>query len=1723
MATSNFQQVCDLLGLKLVGPKGDDFGERLPLASQQALLRAWGIEISEDHALETVGAALAKNHWQRIINPVMVTDEETQPLVFVIRLSHDALKQSLHWIFTEESGSSWEGTVNPAELEILEEVELEDERFLSLRLIIDDLHPPTGYHQLTIQDGSTGKGLFGRCTLVITPLTCYSPPSLEPEARIWGVSCQLETIKSRRNWGVGDLSDLQAILSWAAENGAGTVMVAPLLFRRFPNDNQLYPSLPSSRCFLDPLYLDVEAVADFRESEQVRAQVNDPAFQVRLANLRDSDQIAHNEVAAVKRMVFEALWHHFQLNHLDPETDRGWSFRHFQTTGGRRLQAFAVYAALQDHFRESTETEGDVALWPEPFQNPASPELTDFVRTSQERIEYHQYLQWQLELQLAELGKRSMELGLKVGLTLSLPAGIDGAGFDAWHQPSLFGNELQVYDDGGGQDCYPAGPPVLKAKLAEMVYEPFIAMLRCNMRHAGALCFRSIGMLDRQLWHSAERTEAEPVYLAQGTADLLGIIALESRRNRCLVIGEHRAPLSNDFVETLRHRGILLSRPGYFEKDPGDDCLESSCPPSQTVIMMTSRYDLCSFSTFWQGRDIALLSAMCPDFDDEARENTVIARALTRAYLLVALNRENLLPPGYDMDPASVPVMAPDLIRAVLSFLVRTPARIFLVPLVDLPLKTGQDTTPDLPQGPAWRQRMTVEWESLTADELLPQLFREFCRERGIGVVRPSWPLADRRRRQRATSPRSFYRLQFNQGFTFRRAAALIPYLKELGISHCYASPYLKARPGSSHGYDIIDHSALNPEIGSREDYEEFVVALDRNSMAQILDMVPNHMGVGPDNTWWTDILENGQASLYADFFDINWQSREEQLQNRILLPVLGNYFGAVLEAGALRLVFQAERGSFCISYYDQCYPLAPETYPQIMGHDLQRLETRVGSDHEGFLELQSLTVSFANLPGREECGKEKRGIRARNKEVLKRLLARLCREIPEIASFLEENIIYLNGEPGRPRSFDPLEKLLAQQAFRLAFWRVASDEINYRRFFDINDLAGIRMERKDVFDTTHRFVLDLIATGKIDGLRIDHPDGLYDPGAYFCNLQAAVAGISMEQWKIPTEQQSARERQAALPLYVVVEKILADFEQLPAAWMVHGTSGYDFSCLVNDLFVDQSTEADMTAIYHQFIGRQVDFSLLAHDCKRLIIKTAMAGEINVLSSQLHHLARQNRYTQDYTLNGLRAALTEIVAFFPVYRTYCTAEAFTESDRHYVELAVDQARNRQQAEDTSIYDFIKSVLLLEPAPLGEEENPQRTSSIDFIMKFQQYTGPIMAKGLEDTAFYIYNRLLSLNEVGSDPRRFGVSVASFHAANQARSDNWPAAMLTTSTHDSKRSEDVRARINVLSEMPAEWRDALTRWQELNREKKIPAGAEVVPSKNDEYALYQNLLGVWPSEEMTAADREVFRERFTASMLKMIREAKVHTSWLNQNATYEAAMSHFIGKLLDGEDRAFLEDFIRFQKKVAWFGLLNSLSQLLLKLTSPGVPDIYQGNEIFHFCLVDPDNRQAVDFDQRMAMLDGLRRLAADDSVSPADHMLNLLQNPFDGRIKMYLLWKTLRYRQENSALFEQGSYEPIQAQGVGQEHVCAFGRRYQDRTLLVAVPRLVARLLHQEPTRLPLGSEVWQDTVLLLSGQHKDRVCTNVLTGEERTGLGTGTGIPLADLFSPLPFALLALR
>jgi len=952
--------------------------------------------------------------------------------------------------------------------------------------------------------------------------------------------------------------------------------------------------------------------------------------------------------------------------------------------------------------------------------------------------------------------------------------------------------------------------------------------------------------------------------------------------------------------------------------------------------------------------------------------------------------------------------------------------------------------------------------------------------------------------------PVALYRLQFNKGFTFCHAAALVPYLAALGISHCYASPYLRARPGSSHGYDIIDHHQLNPEIGTPEDYERFVAALHEHGMGQILDMVPNHMGImGSDNTWWLDVLENGQSSTYAEYFDIDWKPLKEELQGRVLVPVLADQYGAVLDRGELRLTFDKQKGEFYIVYFQHRFPLDPSDYPRILTAGMQALERELGVQDIYFIELQSLLSAFNHLPSRKELAPEQQAERLRDKEIHKRRLAALCEKSTSVAELIERSILALNGTPGNSASFDALDELIKAQAYRLTFWRVAADEINYRRFFDINDLAALCQENEVVFHQTHDFVLQLLGEGKIDGLRIDHPDGLYNPRQYFQRLRDGPKG-------------SLRDNSDPNSYYIVAEKILTGEEALPQDWPIQGTTGYSSANLMNGLLVDPGGERRIDRIYRAFLGKPVNFKKSLCECKKLVMDRWLNSELNVLATQLNRIALLDRHTSDFTLKALRDALTEVIASFPVYRTYVAGDEVSATDRRYIGEAVSRAKAKSSAGDSTVYDFIHEVLLTRRAE-GRTQSYQR-SVIHFAMRFQQYTSVLMAKGLEDTCLYRYNRLVSLNDVGSDPLHFGVSPQEFHRKIHARARIWPHEMVTTSTHDSKRSEDVRARINVLSEIPIAWNRQLRIWRSLNRQWKVMANGAEAPEPNDEYLLYQTLVGAWPYEITDGNPPPPFGDRIRNYMLKAMREAKEKTGWAKHNEPYESAVSEFINSILQSAE--FLDAFRPFQRKVAYFGMLNGLSQTLLKLTVPGVPDIYQGNELWEFRLADPDNRYQVDFAIREKALEHLRRNRPEGSEQLQAFTRELLARPENGQVKLYLIWTTLSLRKANPDLFGDGDYLPLRSMGEHAKHVIAFARANESAKVMVMATRMCAKLFQGEPC-LPSGAAFWKDTRIHLPDR-LGQLFRNVFTGTsvEAEIQPNGSALSAAHLFEEFPVALL---
>jgi (1->4)-alpha-D-glucan 1-alpha-D-glucosylmutase len=993
--------------------------------------------------------------------------------------------------------------------------------------------------------------------------------------------------------------------------------------------------------------------------------------------------------------------------------------------------------------------------------------------------------------------------------------------------------------------------------------------------------------------------------------------------------------------------------------------------------------------------------------------------------------------------------------------------------------------------------------------------------------------------------PVAIYRLQFNHLFRFPDAESIIAYLYELGISDCYASPYLMAKKGSLHGYDILNHNQINPEIGTEEEYKEFVEELKKYGMGQILDIVPNHMNITEkENVWWMDILENGQSSIYADFFDIDWKPVKDELESKVLLPILGNQYGQVLENQELSLRF--DEGAFFIGYGDKTFPVEPTSYHKILEFRADDLEKETEKDHPHLQELLSIITALTHLPPHTEKDGQKMMERRREKEIIKKRLWNLYNDSDQIRSFIDQNLRIFNANKENPKSFDLLEELLDRQVYRLSYWRVATEEINYRRFFDINELAAIRMEDPVVFDEIHKLIFKLIKEGKVTGLRVDHPDGLYNPFEYFYRLQKGcftqiclremekeIAGKQENPSPFP-DTASLEERIGSLydeelfknfssPLrtffYIVGEKILTKGERMPDDWSVSGTVGYVFLNPVNGVFIATENAKAFDRIYTRFIGSKIDYQDLFYQKKKLIMLTAMSSETNTLGHDLDRISEKDRHTRDFTLNSLTIAIIEAIACFPVYRTYVTSCGVIERDRRYIEQAISKAKRKNPALNVTVFDFLKNVLLLQyPEDFKETD---KTEWLDFTMRFQQVCAPIMAKGLEDTLFYVYNRFVSQNEVGGAPEKFGTTLEAFHGQNIERSKFWPHGLITTSTHDTKRSEDVRARLNVLSEIPDQWNHHINRWSRINKRKKLVIDGQAVPDRNEEYLLYQTLVGVWPLQPMEEVDYELFKNRIKDYMLKAIREAKVNTSWISPNITYEEALLKFIDTILSHRQKnPFLRDFYGLQGKVAYFGMFNSLSQTLLKMTSPGVPDFYQGTEMWDFSLVDPDNRKPVNFDIRKKMLGALEDKMAAYGADRIGFARELMLKWMDGTIKLYVTFRSLNYRKENYKLFMDGTYTPLYGEGNLKDRVCAFARQGEGKIVLVIVPRFLADLTQTDEP--PLGRKVWRESSITVPSEIVEERFRNIFTGEivDATESDGKNRLVLGQVFANFPVALL---
>ncbi|WP_230530911.1 malto-oligosyltrehalose synthase [Microvirga roseola] len=1582
----------------------DAFGKSVQITpeTRRALLAGLGLDIETESAAQDSLARLEQLKGGAV--PAVIPVEAEQPGKIRLRNSPGPVA----WHLAEENGATHEGRLAKG----------------ASALEIPAL--PMGYHWLRIGEV--------QATVIAAPAKCWQPESLERGARLWGTTAQIYSLRSEDDYGIGDYTDVALAAEGVGALGGAFLGLSPAHALFTSDRSKISPYSPSSRLFLEPLYIDPAAVKGFAESGAARL-LDEPDMQQRLARLKSSQLIDYAAVWALKRPLLDALWSHFR------ETGDHAAFEAFRQECGEALEAHATFEMLSEHFRE--QGRHWLGEWPEAYRDAKSDEVRRLSAEKSERVAFHAWLQWLADCQFEDAAERARAAGMPVGLYRDLAVGADSGGSEIWATPDRFAPTLSVGappDPLGPQGQDWGLPPFNPLTLEEQGLAAFRDLVTANMRHAGAIRIDHAFQLQRLFLIPSGAPASQGAYIDYPFEAMLAVLRVESHRNRCLVIGEDLGTGPEGFSDAIMEAGILSYRVLPFEREEAAFKKPEDYPRSALAVFTT--HDLPTFVGWWRGLDVDLRQTF-GIFDPETAAREHAARMADRRHFAQALAEENLLPsPGAPEEPP---------LEEAMRYLARTRSALAGLQIEDASGELNQPNLPGMDVGhPNWRRRLSNTVESITAPGSLMARLAVVMAEEGRDARSRATALA-------APPPRATYRLQFHKDFTFDDAVGIVPYLAELGISHVYSSPIQAASPGSTHGYDIVDHSVINPELGGEEGFRRLAEAMKAHGLRLVLDIVPNHMGVGgKDNDWWLSVLEWGRLSPVADAFDIDWE--RPGAGGKLIVPFLGKLYGQALEDGELKLTFNEDEGSFSVWHWEHRFPICPTNYAAILDRAIASLSDP--AKHDAFI---ALAERFRSLSDPSEA------------ESLKRALAEAAVHTAAVKQAIDRAPKTINGAPGAPDSFNALHRLIEAQAYRPAYWRVASSDINYRRFFDINSLAGIRVEIPEIFERTHELIFRLVDEGLIHGLRIDHIDGLADPEDYSRALQQRVGP----------------------GFYVVVEKILEPGEKL-RPWPVAGTSGYDTLNLIDGVLVDTDSGEAFERIYRERSGLSGSYEALLKDAKIEITEKNFASELEVLASDIKTIADADRRTRDYTVFALRRALVDIIAAFPVYRSYLRAGEPDPEDIRLIEDTVEHAKRESSLPDTTVHDFIAAALLGRIGKAGEADLRR------FRRRFQQLTGPVMAKSLEDTLFYRYGRLIALNEVGGDPGHFGIPLAAFHEMNQERARDWPHAMIATATHDTKRGEDARARLIALSEVPDEWAQALDLWREAVTPHLSKVEGAPAPDANDQVILLQALLGAWPLELLEEADADQltsFRERMEGYVTKALREAKRHTNWVAPNEAYENAALGLLRTILDAKS-PIIARIRPFAQRLSFLGMLNGLSRTVLKLTLPGVPDIYQGTEFWDFSLVDPDNRRPVDYAARMKALD--------KDVSSAIPFADWRS----GRIKQSILSKLLHDRADAPALYAEGDYETVDIRGDKASHLVAFVRRNGPDALAVLVPRLWAGLTGEGEAAF--DSAIWSDTTIALpEGRWR-----NILDGR-RIDVADA-GIPAGDLLAPLPFAVLRL-
>jgi (1->4)-alpha-D-glucan 1-alpha-D-glucosylmutase len=1592
----------------------DAFGKSVETspATRQALLEGLGLGVETEHEAQASLSRLER--LKAGVLPTVIPVVADRPASIPLRKPSGQIA----WSLTEENGSVHEGHLAKS----------------GATLDIPAL--PMGYHRLHF--GET------EATLIAAPVRCWESDALKHDTRLWGATAQIYSLRSEKDFGIGDYSDVALAAEGVGAIGGSFLGLSPVHALFAADRTKISPYSPSSRLFLEAIYIDPSAVDGFAESGAARI-LEQADMQERLARLRSAQLIDYAEAWALKRPLLDALWIHFQ------STGDKSSFDSFRRSSGEALEAHATFEALAEYLREQGRWWlGD---WPEAFRSAQSEEVRRFRLEQAERVSFHTWLQWIADRQLGKAAERAQAAGLPIGLYRDLAVGADGGGSEIWATPERFATDLSTGappDPLGPQGQDWGLPPFNPLTLEEQGLAAFRDLVASNMRHAGAIRIDHAFQLQRLFLIPSGAPASQGAYVDYPFEAMLAVLRIESHRARCLVIAEDLGTAPEGFSDAIMESGVLSYRVLPFERE-GTSFKKPKLYPRSALAVITT-HDLPTFAGWWRGLDIDLRQTL-GIFDPETSANERSTRLNDRQSFSQALVDEGLLPSGET--PEEPPL------EGAVRYLARASSVLTALQIEDASGELNQPNMPGMDAGhPNWRRRLSHSIEAITAPgSLLSKL--------SVAMAEEGRDARGRRNILAAPPPRATYRLQFHKNFTFDDAVKILPYLAKLGVSHVYSSPIQAATPGSTHGYDIADHSIINPELGGEEGFRRFSEALKAHELKLLLDIVPNHMGIGGQtNSWWLSVLEWGRLSPVANAFDIDWE--RPGAHGKLIVPFLGSPYGEALEKGELQLKFDAAGGCFSVWHWEHRFPICPTTYPLVLDHALAALDDQAKSGNVLPLIERLLTMG-------EEISLERHPSLPAEAEQLKRRLAKVVAALPPLKKAIDNAVMAINGTPGTPESFNALHRLLEAQAYRLASWRVASSDINYRRFFDINNLAGMRVEIPQIFEQTHELIFRLVDEQLIHGLRIDHIDGLADPEGYTRALQKKVGP----------------------GFYVVAEKILEPGENL-RPWPVAGTTGYDILNLIDGVLVDAKTGDALERIYRDASGSVGSYEDHLRQAKVEITQNSFASELEVLVSDIKKIADASRRTRDYTILALRQALVDIIASFPVYRSYLGEGEPAAEDVTLIEKTIEAAKKSSHLPDLSVHDFIASTLL------GYFEAADARDVRRFRRRFQQLTGPVMAKSLEDTLFYRYGRLIALNEVGGDPDHFGLTPAEFHKANMDRVRAWPHTMIATATHDTKRGEDARARLLALSEIPQQWAEALGQWRKIISPHLSQIDGDPAPDGNDQVILLQALLGAWPMELLEEADIKQlasFRERMEGYVIKAFREAKRHTSWINPNEAYEGAALKLLESLLNSKS-SFIQQFQPLARRLSILGMMNGLSRTVLKLTLPGVPDIYQGTEFWDFSLVDPDNRRPVDYRTRARALDRHEPLE------------QLIASWPDGHIKQRILSSLLHDRALVPSLYAEGDYQPLDVSGQHASHILAFIRHFGPDSLAVIVPRLSAPFIQGD--RSSLNGKAWSDTILSLPQGRWRNVITgrDVLVGED--------GHWISDLLVSIPIAVLRL-